>query len=178
MTDSFPEFIASRRYAACAQMEVQRLRPSAKMAAYGSALAAGLDLHADLEGHPQEELARQRKMGQPDAEKVLVIQPGERRIIKTGIAISLPVGRYGRVAPRSGLSVKLGLDIMAGVIDEDYRGEIGVVAINLGHDPIIITQDMRVAQLIIESYTPVHTVEVAQLDATNRGTGGFGSTGA
>jgi dUTP pyrophosphatase len=172
---AFNAFITERNFAKCGVLPVQRLRVSATLPAYGSNGAAGLDLSADLSGHGLD-LVTLREMGK-DPVDVLLIKPGHRAIIKTGIAVALPVGTYGRIAPRSGLSVKQGLGIMAGVIDEDYRGEIGVVAINQGHDPICITHGMRIAQLIVEVYKPVLVVERESLDDTNRGSGGFGSTG-
>lgn len=97
--------------------------------------------------------------------------------VPTGIAVAIPPGHYGRIAPRSGLAVKHGVDVLAGVIDEDYRGEIVVVLVNHGRAALWIEEGMRVAQLILEraSIFPVDEVEI--LDDTQRGAAGFGSTG-
>jgi deoxyuridine 5'-triphosphate nucleotidohydrolase len=103
--------------------------------------------------------------------------PGERRLISTGVSVAVPAGTYGRIAPRSGLAVKKGLDVMAGVIDPDYRGEVKVLAVNLGQTPIVIGQGDRIAQLVLERFEAAEVVQVETLDGTERGTGAFGSTG-
>jgi deoxyuridine 5'-triphosphate nucleotidohydrolase len=105
------------------------------------------------------------------------IPAGGRALVKTGIAISLPSGYYGRVAPRSGLAVKNGIDVGAGVIDSDYRGEVGVLLFNFGSEVFRAEAGTRVAQLIVEPMVLVQPVEVSDLDDTQRGAGGFGSTG-
>lgn len=97
--------------------------------------------------------------------------------MKTGIAIAAPSGHYARVAPRSGLAYKSGMDVMAGVIDEDYRGDVGVILINLGDKDFIIHHGDRVAQLILERCTRCSVDVVAELSDTRRGAGKFGSTG-
>lgn len=137
-------------------LAVKRLRPSATLPTRGSAEAAGLDLY---NSDPVE------------------IPAGGRALVKTGIAISLPPGYYGRVAPRSGLAVKNGIDVGAGVIDSDYRGEVGVLLFNFGSDVFRAEAGTRVAQLIVEPVMLVQPVEVSDLDDTQRGAGGFGSTG-
>jgi len=104
------------------------------------------------------------------------LKPLERKLFKTGISIAIPTGLYGRVAPRSGLAYKDGLDVMAGVIDEDYRGDVGVILINLGSVDKKINIGDKIAQIIFEFYTPVEFVETDDLEKTNRGAGGFGST--
>ena len=104
------------------------------------------------------------------------LKPGERRLFKTGLSIAIPNGLYGRVAPRSGLAYKHGIDVMAGVIDEDYRGEIGVILINLGQEDKTIFVGDKIAQLIFENYTRVDFEETDNLDETTRGAGGYGST--
>tara|TARA_Y100001963_G_scaffold129009_1_gene183853 strand:- start:475 stop:957 length:483 start_codon:yes stop_codon:yes gene_type:complete len=130
--------------------------------------------------------------------KDMVIPPMERAIVKTGIAIEIPEGFYGRIAPRSGLAVKKGIDVMAGVIDSGYRDEIGVVLVNLNLPEVLFNQNNqvsayesafgsmqkfsisagdRIAQLIIEKCHNINWVE-EKLSESERGTGGFGSSGA
>ena len=109
----------------------------------------------------------------------VTLEAGKRHTIRTGLIMEIPRGCYGRIAPRSGLAVKFGLDTMAGVIDSDYRGEIGIVAVNLGQADVSFKRGDRIAQLILERcYTPVVTpISVEDLTGTDRGKGGFGSTG-
>ena len=126
---------------------------------YGSAHAAGMDLCACL----------------PDG--AIALQPGRRQLIKTGLAMAIPTGFYGRIAPRSGLAYKNGIDVLAGVVDEDYRGDIGVILINLGTEQFVVDHGDRIAQLLIEPVARGNLLEVPQLPETNRGDGGFGSTG-
>lgn len=97
--------------------------------------------------------------------------------VPTGLAIAVPSGHYGRIAPRSGLAVKHGVDVLAGVIDEDYRGEIVVVLVNHGREALWVEEGMRVAQLILERASILPVEEVEALDNTQRGAGGFGSSG-
>ena len=110
-----------------------------------------------------------------------VVLPGRRVVVSTGISVQLPPGTYGRVAPRSGLAVKHGLDTLAGVIDPDYTGEIKVVLQNLDmNQPFVIRPGYRIAQLILEKYETVEVVEVPSENTglvTERGAAGFGSTG-
>ena len=126
------------------------------MPARGSALAAGLDVCCteDLE-----------------------IAPGQRVMARTGLAVAIPPGFYGRVAPRSGLAAKKGLDVLAGVIDSDYRGEIVCVLYNTGHEPIKLPAGSKICQLIIEQIITPEAAWATELDETVRGAGGFGSTG-
>ena len=105
------------------------------------------------------------------------LQPLERKVVKTGISVAIPMGFYGRVAPRSGLAVKQGLDVLAGVIDAGYRGEVGVVLINLSSDRIMLGKSSKIAQLIIESCHRVDWEESDNLCGSERVDGGFGSTG-
>ena len=100
-----------------------------------------------------------------------------REKIPTGIKISIPKGWYGRIAPRSGLAYELGIDVLAGVIDSDYRGEIEVILMNTGPDAVSIGAKTRIAQLIIERCASFPIVEKTTLVETSRGEGGFGSTG-
>ena len=110
-----------------------------------------------------------------------VVLPGRRVVVSTGISVQLPPGTYGRIAPRSGLAVKHGLDTLAGVIDPDYMGEVKVVLQNLdSQQPFVIRPGYRIAQLILENYTTAEVVEMANenlSENTQRGASGFGSTG-
>lgn len=130
---------------------------------YQSAHAAGLDLLAAV-----------------PAAAPLTIAPGARTLVPTGIAIALPESYEAQVRPRSGLAARHGLTVLnaPGTIDADYRGEIQVLLVNLGSDPVTITRGMRVAQLVIAPVVRAHIVDVASLDETSRGSGGFGSTGS
>jgi dUTP pyrophosphatase len=105
-----------------------------------------------------------------------LLQPMERKLFKTGLSIAIPNGLYGRIAPRSGLAYKDGLDVMAGVIDEDYRGDVGVILINLGDKAKEIKIGDKIAQIIFENYTPVTFKESTELPSSIRGDGGFGSS--
>ncbi|MGC1971796.1 MAG: dUTP diphosphatase [Pseudolabrys sp.] len=110
----------------------------------------------------------------------LVLEPGERALVPTGIAIALPEGYEAQVRPRSGLAARHGLTVLnsPGTIDADYRGEIRVLLANLGSAAVTITRGMRVAQMVIAPVVRADIVEVASLDNTKRGSGGFGSTGS
>jgi dUTP pyrophosphatase len=103
---------------------------------------------------------------------------GKRKVVKTGISIAIPPGYYGRVAPRSGLAVKKGIDVLAGVIDGGYRGEIGVVLQNLSNEDYPFKKGDRVAQLILEQCNTIDWVELDELKDSARSDGGFGSTGS
>lgn len=127
---------------------------------YATTAAAGADLLAAID--------------QP-----IELGPLERRIVPTGISIALPVGFEAQVRPRSGLAAKHGITLVntPGTIDADYRGEIGVILINLSKEPFKIERGMRIAQMIIARHARAAWREVAALDETARGAGGFGSTG-
>ena len=146
------------------ELRIQRL-PHAEglpLPAYASAGAAGLDLCAALpEGDP------------------LVLAPGSRAAIPTGLVIALPPGHEGQVRPRSGLAARHGLTVVnaPGTIDEDYRGEVKVLLINLGQEVVTLKRGERIAQLVVAPVTRVDVAEHAILDPTERGSGGFGSTG-
>jgi dUTP pyrophosphatase len=131
--------------------------------AYQSPQAAGLDLLAAV-----------------PAETPVMLAPGARAFIPTGIAIALPAGMEAQVRPRSGLAARHGVTVLnaPGTIDADYRGEIQVILINHGDAPFAVTRGMRIAQLVIAPVSRVHLVEMPSLDETSRGSGGFGSTGA
>ena len=122
--------------------------------------AAGMDLRANIE-------------------KKITLKPLERAIVKTGLFIALPVGFEAQVRPRSGLAAKKGITVLnsPGTVDADYRGEIGVILVNLSNDDFIINDGERIAQLIIAKHEKANWVEVNVLDETARGAGGFGSTG-
>jgi dUTP pyrophosphatase len=130
--------------------------------AYQSTHAAGLDLHAAV-----------------PAEAPVVLNPGERASIPTGIAIALPPGAEGQVRPRSGLAMRHGVTVLnaPGTVDADYRGEIMIILINLGREPFTVDRGMRVAQLVVGSTMHAVISEVASMDETERGSDGFGSTG-
>jgi dUTP pyrophosphatase len=129
---------------------------------YQSALASGLDLIAAV-----------------PADTPLTLAPGARALIPTGLAIALPPGTEAQVRPRSGLAVKHGLTVLnaPGTIDADYRGELQVLLVNLGGEAVTIARGMRIAQLVIATVARARLREVAALDETPRGSGGFGSTG-
>ncbi|MEO9893599.1 dUTP diphosphatase [Aurantibacter sp.] len=107
------------------------------------------------------------------------LQPLERTIIKTGLFIELPVGFEAQVRPRSGLAAKKGITVLnaPGTVDADYRGEIGVILVNLSNEPFTIENGERVAQLVIAKHERAEWIEVEELSETVRGEGGFGSTG-
>ena len=127
---------------------------------YATKLSAGMDLRANIE-------------------EPIVLQPGERRLIPTGIHIGLPQGYEAQVRPRSGLALKHGIPCLnsPGTIDADYTGDVGVILINHGQEPFTINDGDRIAQMVIAKYKQVTWVEVVVLQATERGDGGFGHTG-
>ena len=129
---------------------------------YETAGAAGLDLCAAL-----------------PADQPLLLQPLDRALVPTGLKMAIPAGFEGQVRARSGLALKQGLALVnaPGTIDSDYRGEIGVLVINLGREPITLTRGMRIAQLVICPIIQCRIEAVTQLADSARGTGGFGSTG-
>ena len=109
----------------------------------------------------------------------LIIRPGERAAVPTGLVLEIPDGHEGQVRPRSGLAIRVGLTIVnaPGTIDSDYRGELKVLMINLGSDPVSINRGERIAQLLIAPVTRASFVESEALSVSERGDGGFGSTG-
>lgn len=112
-------------------------------------------------------------------EKPIILKPLERQIIKTGLHIALPEGYEAQIRPRSGLAAKHGISVLnsPGTIDADYRGEIGVILVNLSQDDFEIIDGMRIAQMVIAKFEQAEFIEVEKLDETERGSGGFGSTG-
>lgn len=109
----------------------------------------------------------------------LTIQPGRRALVPTGLAIALPQGYEAQVRPRSGLALKNGITVLnsPGTVDADYRGEVGVILANLGAEPFVVTRGMRIAQMVVAPVVRLAWSETAELPASARGTGGFGSTG-
>lgn len=109
----------------------------------------------------------------------VILKPGKRALVKTGIAIALPEGFEAQVRPRSGLAFKNGVTVLnsPGTIDADYRGEVGVILVNLSDKEFVVTRGMRIAQMIIARYERASLIEVPYLEETARGEGGFGSTG-
>ena len=106
------------------------------------------------------------------------LKPLQRKVVKTGIKLSIPAGFYGRIAPRSGLAVKSGIDVLAGVIDSGYHGEIGVVLINTDKfESVNLPKSSRIAQLIFEKFEDINFETVLSLDVSERQEGGFGSSG-
>ena len=138
-------------------MLCQLLSPQAHLPVRKSEGAAGLDLAY--------------------AGEQVVLEPGERRLFSTGIAIAVPPGYYGQIAPRSGLALNCGIMVMGGIIDSDYRGEVGVVLYNSGKIKALINSGDRIAQLILIPCFQVPAVQVETLSATERAEAGFGSTG-
>lgn len=109
----------------------------------------------------------------------VTLEPGERRLIPTGLAIALPEGFEAQVRPRSGLALKHGVTLLnsPGTIDADYRGEVGVILANLGQEPFTVERGMRIAQMVLARYERIGWREVGELPDSARGAGGFGSTG-
>ena len=130
------------------------------MPAYATPGAAGLDLFAAVDGE-------------------LVLEPGRRAAVPTGIAIALPDGFEAQVRPRSGLALRHGVTVLnaPGTIDSDYRGEIAAILVNLGPESFAVARGMKIAQLVIAAHARVEWDETTTLDNTPRGAGGFGSTG-
>jgi dUTP pyrophosphatase len=145
---------------ATVEIRFKRIHPGAQMPAYQSAEAAGMDLHACLDAS-------------------VTLQPGDLARIPLGFIMAIPKGHEGQVRPRSGLAAKFGVTVpnAPGTIDSDYRGEAMVALINLGRAAFTVEHGMRIAQLIVAPVLHVQVREVDELDATQRGSGGFGSTG-
>lgn len=138
-------------------MKIKLLNNNAKIPNRGSDAAAGYDLYSVETG---------------------IIKPNDRCLIKTGLVLEIPSGYYGRIAPRSGLAFKNGIDVMAGVIDSDYRGEIGVILYNSDkNNNYVFNIGDKIAQIIFEKHYDFEMNLVGDLNETKRGDGGFGSTG-
>lgn len=141
-------------------IDVVKLKPNAILPAYQTAGAAGADLHACID-------------------EPMTLQPLERRMIPTGLAMAIPEGFEVQIRARSGMSIKHGITMVNGIgtVDADYRGELGVLLINLGQEPFTVEPDMRIAQMVVASYETIGWNEVEALDETERGAGGYGSSG-
>lgn len=137
-------------------IKLKFLSDNAVLPSRGSDEAAGYDLYSAQNGE---------------------VDPLKRILIKTNISIAIPKGYYGRIAPRSGLAYKNGIDVMAGVIDADYRGDVGVILFNSGMEAFTFKKGDRIAQLIIEKCHDVDWVQTDDLSDTARGEGGYGHTG-
>lgn len=137
-------------------LSFQRLDPVATLPTRGSTQSAGLDLYSIAD---------------------VTIEPGQRVLARTGLAAAIPEGHYGRIAPRSGLALRTGLDVLSGVIDADYRGEIGCLLYNTGSETINLPAKSKICQLIIEKIIMPEAAWAEEISETDRGSGGFGSTG-
>ncbi|TDW20498.1 dUTP pyrophosphatase [Rhizobium azibense] len=146
----------------------KKLHPDAQVPTYGTRQAAGADLYANVKA----------TIGEKFEEMILLA--GDRKLVKTGIAIELPAGLEAQIRPRSGLAFKNGITVLnsPGTIDADYRGDIGVILLNTSDEDFVIKQGDRIAQMVIAAYVPAAFVEKTELRGTDRGEGGFGSTGA
>ena len=142
------------------KVDIKKLSENAVIPQYATEQSAGQDLHAVLE-------------------EPVTLRSLERKLIKTDLAIALPMGYKADVRPRSGLALKHGITVLntPGTIDADYRGNIGVILVNLSSEPFTINNGERIAQLVISKYERVEWNEVEELSETDRGSGGFGSTG-
>ncbi|MEK9853631.1 MAG: dUTP diphosphatase [Rhodobiaceae bacterium] len=131
-----------------------------QLPAYESPGAAGMDVAAAIESD-------------------IVIAPGERHAVPTGFAMAVPAGHEVQIRPRSGLALRHGVTIAnaPGTIDSDYRGEVSIILINLGESPFTVSRGMRIAQMVVAPVIQASPMRVDRLDATDRGDGGFGSTG-
>ena len=139
-----------------ATLSFKKLDERAVLPSRGSLYSAGLDLYSIED---------------------LSIQPKQRILACTGLSVAIPEGHYGRIAPRSGLALRSGLDVLSGVIDADYRGEIGCLLYNTGDETIELPAQSKICQLIIEKIITPDAVWADEIDETDRGSGGFGSTG-
>ena len=139
---------------------VSRNQPELPLPAYATPGSSGMDLAADVVDD-------------------LVIPPGGRALVPTGLAFAVPAGHEVQVRPRSGLAAKAGVTVLnaPGTIDADYRGEVRVILVNLGETPFTVRRGDRIAQAIVAPVVQVAVIEVDALDGTDRGSGGFGSTG-
>jgi dUTP pyrophosphatase len=142
------------------KVKIKKLHPKAVIPRYMSEHAAGLDLCTVID-------------------EPVILAPGERVLLPTGLALEIPPGYEGQVRPRSGLALKQGIALVnaPGTIDADYRGEVGVIVINHGRDPVTFAPGDRIAQLIIAPVTHAQLLEADELSSSERSSGGFGHTG-
>lgn len=140
------------------KIEITKIKEGAKIPSYAHTGDAGADLYSSED---------------------YTLKPGERLLVSTGIKIAVPVGYEAQVRPKSGLALKAGITVLntPGTVDAGYRGEVGVIAINLGSSDYNIEAGQKIAQLVIKKVESAEFVEVEELDSTSRGEGGFGSTG-
>lgn len=141
-------------------IRITKLKESAQLPEYQTEHSAGMDLHAAND-------------------EPVVLKPGDRAAIPTGIAVAVPSGYEAQIRARSGLAAKHGIALTNGIgtIDADYRGEVGVLIVNLGQEDFVVEPGMRIAQMVIAKYEKIGWDQVDSLDETSRGGGGFGSTG-
>jgi len=127
---------------------------------YSTEFSAGMDIRANLE-------------------KDIVLEPGKRELVPTGLFIELPHGYEAQIRPRSGLAIRKGITVLnaPGTIDSDYRGEVGIILINLSDEPFVIHDGERICQMIITKHETIEWEETGELDDSSRGEGGFGHTG-
>jgi len=137
-------------------LKIKKLSPTAILPSYAHTDDAGLDLCAD---------------------ETIIIQPGERQLIPTGLAMAIPSGYVGLIWDKSGIASQHGLKTMAGVIDAGYRGEVKILVYNLSNQPYTVQARTKIAQMLIQPVEQKRILEVPELDDTSRGAGGFGSTG-
>lgn len=142
------------------QIHIKKLRNSATLPSYATAHAAGMDVSACID-------------------EPMTLAPGERKLVPTGIAVALPAGYEAQIRGRSGMAIKHGVMPANGVgtIDADYRGEIHAILLNNSNEPFVIEPGMRVAQMVVAKHEVVQWQQVDELDETDRGANGFGSTG-
>ena len=138
------------------KVKIQKIDPEIKIPSYAHAGDAGMDLYAA---------------------KDTIIKQGERKVVATGIKMEIPAGHVGLIWDKSGLASKNGLKIMGGVIDSTYRGEVGVVIINLGDQEYRVEKNTKIAQMLVQRIENVEIEEVNNLENSSRGEGGFGSSG-
>ncbi len=137
-------------------LKVKRLVPNAKLPIYATLHDAGMDLYSS---------------------KTIILSPGQRVTVPTGIAVAIPKGYVGLIWDKSGIAFVGGLKTLGGVIDSGYRGEIGVIIQNLSSDEYTIQEGKKIAQMLVQKIEQKEIIEVDSLDETDRGSGGFGSTG-
>ncbi len=139
-------------------LKILKTDPSAQMPTYAHPGDAGMDVRSI---------------------ETVILQPGERALVHTGLAFELPPNAEAQVRPRSGLALKHGITVLnsPGTVDAGYRGEVGVILINLGSEPFTVEKGMKIAQIVVAPVAQAEIVEVASLDDSERGAGGFGSTG-
>ncbi|HBF13873.1 MAG TPA: dUTP diphosphatase [Deltaproteobacteria bacterium] len=139
---------------------LSQIKPELPLPFYQTSGSAGMDLMADIKD-------------------TVILEPGQRKLVPTGLAFSIPVGFEVQIRPRSGLAIKKGITLLntPGTIDSDYRGEVQIILVNLGQDTVRIERGERIAQMIVAPIVQANLKEVDDLDSTTRGAGGFGSTG-